>query len=80
MAIIEVEVVMAMAETMSDPVVMGEAIIEAIIVTNTIDITHMMMDHRLNNTAHYVHFTVVLIILLNIALKENMTSVISWIK
>ena len=31
MAIIEAEVVMAMAETISDPVVMGEAIIKAII-------------------------------------------------
>ena len=68
MAIIEAEVVMAMAETISDPAVMGEAIIKAIIITNTINITHMMMDHRLNNMAHRAHFAVVLIILLNIAL------------
>ena len=80
MAIIKAEVVMAMAETISDPVVMGEAIIKAIIITNTINITHMMMDHRLNNMAHHAHFAVVLIILLNIALKENMTYITSWRK
>ena len=80
MAIIKAEVVMAVAETISDSAVMGEAIIKAIIIPNTINITHMMMDHRLNNMAHHVHFAVVLIILLNIALKENMTSIISWRK
>ena len=80
MVIIEAEVVVAMVETISDPVIMGEAIIKAIIITNTINITHMMMDHRLNNMAHHAHFVVVLIILLNIALKENMTSIISWRK
>ena len=80
MAIIKAEVVVAMVETISDPTVMGEAIIEAIIITNAINITHMMMDHRLNDIAHHVHFVVVLIILLNIALKENMTAIISWRK
>ena len=73
MAIIKAEVVVAMAETISDPVVMGEAIIKAIIITNTTNITHMMMDHRLNNMAHHVHFAVVLITLLNIASKKNTT-------
>ena len=76
MVIIEAEVVVAMKETISDPVVVGEAIIEAIIITNTINITHIMMDHRLNNMAHHAHFVAVLIILLNIALKENITSII----
>ena len=80
MAIIKAKVVMAMAETISDPAVMGETIIKAIIITNTINITHMLQDDRLNNMAHHVHFVVVLIILLNIALKENMTSMISWRK
>ena len=80
MAVIEAEVVVAMAETISDPMVTGEAIIKAIIITNTINIAHMMMDHRLNNMAHHTYFAVVLIILLNITLKENMTSVISWRK
>ena len=80
MAIIKAEVVMAMVETISNPAVTGEAIIKAIIITNTINITHMMKDHRSNNMAHHAHFAVVLIILLNIALKENMTSIISWKK
>ena len=80
MAIIETEVVAAMVETISDPAVTGKTIIEAIIITNTINITHMMMDHRSNNMAHHAYFAVVLIILLNIALKWNMTSIISWRK
>ena len=80
MAIIEAEVVGAMVETISDLMVTEEAIIKAIIITNTINITHMMMDHRLNNMARHAHFAVVLIILLNIALKGNTTSIISWRK
>ena len=80
MAIIEAEVVMAMVETITDLAVMKEAIIEAIIITNTINITYMMMDHRLNNMAHHAHFAVVLIILIKIALKGNMTLIISWRK
>ena len=47
MAIIKAEVVMAVVETNSDPTVAGEVIIKAIIITNTTNITHMMMDHRL---------------------------------
>ena len=78
MALIEAEVVMAMVETISYLAVTEEAIIEAIIITNTINITCMMMDHRLNKLAHHAHFVVVLIILLNIVLKGNMTSIISW--
>ena len=80
MVVIEAEVVVAITETISDPTVMAQAIIKAIIITNTINITHMMMDYRLKNMAHYAHFLVVLIILLNVALKENMTSIISWRK
>ena len=80
MAITEAEVIMAMVETISDPTVMGEAIIKTIVITNTINITHMMMDHRLNNMAHHAQFVVVLISLLNIASKEIMTSLISWRK
>ena len=80
MAIIKAEMVVAMAETISDSAFAGEVIIEAIIITNTINITHMMMDYRLNNVAHHVHFAVVLITLINLALKENTTSIISWRK
>ena len=79
-AIIEAEVAVAVVETITDPLVMEETIIEAIIITSTINITCMMMDHSLNNMAHHVHFAVVLIILLNIALRENTTSIISWRK
>ena len=39
-AIIEAEVVVAMVETITDLTVMEEAVIEAIIITNTINITH----------------------------------------
>ena len=80
MAIIKAEVVMAKAETISDSTVKEKAIIKAIITTNTINITHMMMVHRLNNMAHHAHFVVVSIILLSIALKVNMTSIILWRK
>ena len=80
MTIIKTEVVVAVAETISDPMVMKEAIIKAIIISNTINITHMMIDHRLNNMDYHAHFAVPSIILLNIALKGNMTSIISWRK
>ena len=80
MAIIKAEVAMAGVETISDSAVMGEAIFKAIIITNTINITHMMMVHRLNNMAHHAHIVVVLIIFLNIGLKENTTLIISWRK
>ena len=76
MAIIKAGVVVAVVETISDLMVMEEAIIETIIISNTINITCIMMNHTLNNMAHHVHFTVVLIILLNIVLKGNMTSII----
>ena len=56
MAIIEAEVVVAIVETISDLTVAEEAIIKAIKIINTINFTHMMMDHRLNNMAHHVHF------------------------
>ena len=71
MEIIKAEVVIAVVETISDLAVVEEVIIEAIIIINTINITHMMMDHRLNNMAHHAYFVVVLIIFQNIALKER---------
>ena len=80
MAIIEVEVAMTVEETITDHAVMEEAITDAITIINTISITHMMMDLRSNNMVHHVHFVVVSIILLNIVLRENMTSIISWRK
>ena len=59
MVIIEAEVDMAMV------VIITEA--------NIINITHMMMVHRLSNIAHHVHFAVALITLPNTVLKESMT-------
>ena len=80
MAIIEVEVAVAMAETIIDHKVMEEATTEATTIINTINIRRMMMDPSLNNMVHHGHFAVVSIILLNIVLRENMTSTISWRK
>ena len=80
MAIIEVEVAVAMVETITDLMVTEEAIIKAIIITNTINITCMMMDHSSNKLVHHAPFVVVSIILLNIVLRESMTSIISWTK
>ena len=76
MAIIEVEVTLAMVVTFIDHVVAEEAITEAITIINTINITCMMMDPSLNNMVHHVLFVEVSIILLNIILRENMTSII----
>ena len=66
MAIIEVEVAMAVVVTFIDHMVTEEAITETITIINTINITCMMMDLSLNNMVHHVPFAEVLIILLNI--------------
>ena len=79
-AIIEVEVAVAMVVTFIDHVVVEEAMTEAITIINIINITHMMMNHSLNNIVHHVLFAEVSIILLNIVLRENMTSIILWRK
>ena len=79
-AIIEVEVAMAMVVTFIDHMVAEEAITEAITIINSINITRMMMDLSLNNMVHHALFAEVSIILLNIALRENMTSIILWRK
>ena len=79
-AIIEAEVAVSMVLTFIDHVVMEEAITEAITIINTINITCMMMEQSLNNMVHHVLFAEVSIILLNIVLRENMTSIILWRK
>ena len=76
MAIIKLEVVMAVVATFIDHMVTGEPFIEAITITNTINIMCMMMDLSLNNMVHHVLFAEVSVILLNIVLRENMTSII----
>ena len=48
-AIIKVEEAVAMVRTIIEHVVMEEAIIEAIAIINTINITHMMMDLNSSN-------------------------------
>ena len=63
MAIIEVEVAMAVVVAFIDHVVTEEAITEAITITNTINITCMMMDLSLNNMVHHALFAEVSIIL-----------------
>ena len=70
----------AMVVTIVDHVFVEEAITEAITTINTINITCMIMDPSSNNMVHYVLFVEVSIILLNIVLRENMTSIILWRK
>ena len=55
-AIITAKEAMAMVVLTIDHMVMEEAVIEAIIIINNINITHMMMDNNLNNMVHRVLF------------------------
>ena len=71
--IIKAEVDVAMVVIITEVTAMDKAIIEAITITNTTNITHMLMDHRWSNMANHVHFMVTLTTLLSIALKESMT-------
>ena len=67
--IIEAEVDVAMVVIITEVAVVGKAIT----ITNTTNITHMMMAHRWSNMAHHAHFAVASITLLSIVLKESMT-------
>ena len=71
--IIMAEVDMAMVVIITEVMATDEAVIEAITITNTTNITHMMMVQRLSNMAHHAHFAVALITLPNTVLKESMT-------
>ena len=71
--IIEAEVDVAMVEIITEVMAMGEAIIEAITITNTTNIIHMMMAYTWSNMAHHAHFVVALITLLSTVFKESMT-------
>ena len=75
-AIIKAEVSMAVVVTMIDHVVTEKVITEAITIINTINIALMMMDPSFNNMVHCALFAEVSIILLNIVLRENLTSII----
>ena len=70
----------AMEVTFIDHGVTEEVITEAITIINIINITCMMMEPSLNNMVHHALFVEVSIILLNIVLRENMTSTILWRK
>ena len=80
MVIIKAEAAGAMVVIFRDHVVTEEAITEAITIINIINITRMMMELSLNNTVYHVLFVEVSIILLNIALRGNITSMTSWRK
>ena len=60
-AITEVEVDVVVVVIITEVAATVEAVIKAITITNTTNITHMMMVHRWSNMAHHVHFVVVTI-------------------
>ena len=63
---------MVMAEAITTDTVTVGPIIEAITTTNTISIMVMMMNTRLINMVHHVHYAVVITTPPNIVLRENM--------
>ena len=71
--VIKAEVDMAMVVIITEVVAADKVVIEARTITNTTNITHMMIVHRLSNMAYHVHFAVALITLSNTVLKESMT-------
>ena len=77
MANLEAEA-MAEAEAITMAVVVAGPIIKEILTINTISIMVMMMTTRQSNMVHHVHHVVAKITLLNIALRENMISMILW--
>ena len=77
MANLEAEAV-AEAEAITVAVVTAGPIIEVILTTNTISIMVMMMSTRQINMVHHVHYVVAIITVLNIALRENMISMVLW--
>ena len=73
MVIIEAEVDVSVVVIITEVMAAGEVIIEARTITNTTNITHMVMAHRWSNMAHHAHFALTSITLLSIVLKESMT-------
>ena len=69
---------MAEAEVVIVAMVIVGPIIEVILFTITISIMVMMMSTRQINMVHYVHYAMAIIILLNIALRENMILMTLW--
>ena len=79
MANLEAEA-MAKAEAITTAVVTAGPIIKVMLTTNTISIMVMMVSTRQINMVHHVHYVMTIITLLNIALRENMISMILWKK
>ena len=77
MASLEAEA-MAEAEVITVAMVAAGPIMEVILTTNTISIMVMMMSTRQISMVHHVHYAVAIITLLNIALRENVISIILW--
>ena len=77
MANLEAEA-MVMAEVITMAVVAVGPIIEVMLTTNTISITVMMMSTIQTNMVHYVYYVVVITTPLNIVLRKNTISMISW--
>ena len=71
--IIKAEVDVAMVVIITEVLATDKVVIEAITITNTANITHMMIVHRLSNMAHNAHFVVALITLPKTVLKDSMT-------
>ena len=71
MANLEAEAVVMVEAITMDAVMVGP-IIKAITTTNTISIMVMMMNTRLINTVHHVHYVVAITTPPNIVLRENM--------
>ena len=77
MANLEAEA-MVMAEEITVAMVTAGPIIKVMLTTNTISIMVMMMSTIQINMVHHVHYVVVITTHLNIVLRENMISMISW--
>ena len=79
MASLEAEAVV-MAEVITADAVMVGPIIEAITTTNTISLIVMMMNTRLINMVHRVHYAVAITTPTNIVLRDNMILMTLWRK
>ena len=77
MANLEAEA-MVVTEVITMAVGAAGPIIKVILITNTISIMVMMMSTRQINMVHHVHYVVAIITSLNIVLRENTISMISW--
>ena len=68
----------AVAEAITTGMVTVGLIIKAMLIINIISLMFMMMGTRQINMVHHMLYVVAIITLLNIVLKESMTSIILW--